>query len=506
MDINDLTINQKIAQLVMPRVDFKDPGSLSLAKKLVKDYQVGGFIIFGGTSGIVRKALNELSEISETPLFFALDAERGVGQVVSDMTLYPFTMSLGAIDDPELVYEQAALIASEMKYCGLNIVFGPVADVNTNPKNPIINIRSYGDDPILVSRLSGAFIKGLQDNGIMACAKHFPGHGVTGVDSHLEMPVSDQTEDDLYRCELIPFENAVDSGVTFIMPAHISYPEISGDSIPATVSHGVITGLLRERLNFGGLIVSDSFRMDGLGKAGDETDMSALSLASGCDIILDPKDPEELLNRLTQMAESDELDTDSVSKSVSRVARIKNTWLKEENSGALQNRGKAEVLVNKIAERSTCVLKGGALKSEKALVFIFDVTQSGRPELFSEFIKSLSDQDLKTKLYYISDSDSESIAKLSEGKDAAICLILSSVGAYKRPPVLPENFKNILHNIESLSREKVLVSLGSPYLVSEFTGYDTVITLFDTLEQCQRAAAQALTGKSKPTGKLPVEL
>ena len=159
----------------------------------------GGFIIFGGTRDTVGKAARELEAASRIPLLFACDAERGVGQIVSGTTLFPFTMSLGAIGDEELVYRQASLVAGDMRECGLNLVLAPVVDINTNPNNPIINIRSYGDDPGLVSRLSLSFIKGLRDNGILSCAKHFPGHGGTGVDSHIDMPVSDQSAEDLFR-------------------------------------------------------------------------------------------------------------------------------------------------------------------------------------------------------------------------------------------------------------------------------------------------------------------
>jgi beta-N-acetylhexosaminidase len=182
LNISNLNMAQKIGQVIMPRIDFNDPNSLPLAKRLVKECEVGGFIIFNGKRDIVTETTRELQAVSEIPLLFGCDAERGLGQIVSDMTLFPFTMSLGAARDEELVYNQAHFIAHEMKECGLNLLFAPVADVNTNPDNPIINIRSYGDEYALVSRLCVAFIKGCQENGVLACAKHFPGHGRTGVD------------------------------------------------------------------------------------------------------------------------------------------------------------------------------------------------------------------------------------------------------------------------------------------------------------------------------------
>lgn len=489
----------------MPRIDFNDPESLTLARTLVKHYEVGGFIIFGGTPDIVRRATEELQALSRTPLFFGCDAERGTGQIVKGMTLYPFTMSLGAIGDTELVYKEASLIAKEMRQCGLNLVFGPVADVNTNPHNPIINIRSYGDSPTLVSDLVEAFIRGLQDGGVTACAKHFPGHGDTGVDSHHDMPVSDQSEEDLFKLDLIPFKRAVASGVTFIMPAHIAYPNISGQTIPATASKDVITGILRNKLGFKGLVVSDSFRMEGIGKSGGEADTSALSIMSGCDIILDPKDPEALIQNLINMAESGDLDLNAAAEAAGRIIEVKNKWLTQERIATKSTKEDTPGLIRTIAERSPCLIKGGAIKSDDAFVYTFDVTGSG-PGVSSEFINSITDAGVGCEHYNVSDTDTEAIVDLSQGKDNVICLIFTTVGAYKKPPVLPENFKAILHKIGVLPKEKILVSFGSPYVLSKFNGFDTVLSIFDTMDVCQKAAADVLTGKLNAGGIMPVKL
>ncbi len=505
MDINKLGIDKKIGQLIMPRIDFSDPGSISLAKKLVDDAHVGGFIIFGGVVDVVRRATEELQAASQIPLFFGCDAERGVGQIVSGMTLFPFTMSLGAVGDEGLVYEQASVIAKEMKECGLNIVFGPVADVNTNPANPIINIRSYGDSPALVSRLTEAFINGLQENGIMACAKHFPGHGSSGVDSHVDMPVSEQSEKDLFECDLIPFQNAVDCGVTFIMPAHIAYPNISNDNIPATISDAVIKGILRDKLGFNGLIVSDSFRMDGIGKSGDEADMSRLAIMSGCDIILDPKDPKTLIKRLTQIAESGELSSDVLSESVSRILGVKDKWLTGRPSESTDIKRDAGSLVRTIANRSMCQLKGGTLKSDNAVVYVFDVTDSGQ-DISTVFLNRLNESGVNCEKREVSSEDTKSLLGLSEGYGAVICLIYTTVGAWKKELQLPESYRSILKGLENTPKEKVLISFGSPYVVSEFMNFDTVLSVFDILSVCQSAAADMLLGKIESEGNLPVEI
>lgn len=506
IDTEKLGLEGKIGQMVMPRLDFNDPGSLPLGRKLVAEWGVGGFIIFGGTIDTVAKAAQELDAASRIPLLFACDAERGVGQIVSDMTLFPFTMSLGAIGDQEFVYSQASLIAGEMKECGLNLVLAPVADINTNPDNPIINIRSYGDDPGLVSRMSLSFIKGLRDNGVLSCAKHFPGHGDTGVDSHIDMPVSEQTKEDLLRRDLIPFKSAVEGGVDCIMPAHIAYPEISGQKIPATISKALIKGILRKRLGFGGLVITDSFRMEGIGVSGDEADTSGLALASGCDIILDPKEPETLLTRLRDMARAGGIDDDTLNDAVNRIAETKNKWLTRNVSESPNIQEDSKSMVRLIAKHSVCLLRGERLKSGNALVCIFDVT--GSPgDISGAFVSKMKGSGVTCKRHDVGlTDDASSVISLSEGYDTVICLIYTTVGAWKKESFLPENYRSILKKLETLPQEKVLVSFGSPYVVSGFVGFDTVLSAFDTMEVCQAAAADVLSGNIEAGGVMPVKI
>jgi beta-N-acetylhexosaminidase len=252
--IDKLSLTQKIGQILMPRLDFNEPDTLSYAKELVERYKVGSFIIMRGDCEDTGRAIRQLQNISPIPLLFGCDAERGLGQILSGATLFPFTMALGAIGDNDLVYRQARFIADEMKAQGLNIIFAPVLDVNSNPDNPIIGIRSYGDDPHKVSRLGSSFIRGCQDNGIMACAKHFPGHGSSDIDSHIDLPTLSRSFDEFLRCDLIPFQEAIRFGVSSIMTAHIALPRIDESAVPATFSEKLINEVLFRGLEFGSFI------------------------------------------------------------------------------------------------------------------------------------------------------------------------------------------------------------------------------------------------------------
>jgi beta-N-acetylhexosaminidase len=506
IEISGLGMHEKVGQVVMPRLDFDDAATLTLAKTLVRDFRVGGFIIFGGTRQSVKETIEELQSISELPLIFASDAERGAGQIVSDMTLFPFTMSLGAVGDERLVYEEAAYIAKEMMECGFNLIFAPVLDVNTNPDNPIINIRAYGDEPGIVSRMAGAFIRGCQESGLPACGKHFPGHGGAGLDSHLELTVVETGLEDLTDCDLVPFRDAVDKGVASLMTAHVALPRVARDALPATISPEIIDGVLRNRLGFDGVVFTDSFHMSGISTIGDEGDLSHLALKAGCDVILDPKDPYRLLSRLNDMASTGEFSEKILSVSAERVLSLKKRWLGDHLSAASPSAEEAEHLIDCIARGSVCLLNGGKLASRKAGVYIFDVTNSN-----ADISKTFTDRlrNARIEIRSVPVSLSSPAVFHPEGTDAGeavICLLYTTVGAWKKQSTAPEYYKTILRELSNLPAETVLISFGSPYVVRDFGNFDTVICAFDSLGPCQAAAAEVVLGKLSATGTLPIHL
>ena len=494
MNIVNLDLPEKIGQLIMPRIDFNDPNSMPLARKLVKESQVGGFIIFNGMRDIVIDATKELQSISEIPLFFACDAERGVAQIVKDMTLFPFTMSLGAAHNEELVYEQASFIAKEMRECGLNLLFAPVCDVNSNPNNPIINIRSYSDDPALVSKLSSAFVKGCQENGVLACAKHFPGHGRTGVDSHIDLPILDIDLQSLGNIDLIPFQKSIEADVASIMTAHIAFPQISNAGA-VTVSKELISDLLRDKMGFNGLVITDSLHMEGIIKLGAEADISNLILDAGCDIILDPLNPSELVHDLIDKSDS-ELSLLQLDSKVDRILAAKEKFLRNDDYYKSVNNNIGSELSERIAKESVCVIRGGALKSKKAVICSFDVTQSEN-DLSISFNECLNNNGINIVGNHLDQITSDT---------SVICLVYTTIGAWKKQSTLSDNFKEALHKIEDMSEETVLVSFGSPYIISEFDKFKTVICSFDILDICQKAVVDVLTNKLGPTGIMPVKL
>lgn len=501
LNINNLNRAQKIGQLIMPRIDFKIPESIERAKRLVREFEVGGFIIFNGKRDIVSQIIRELQSISNIPLLFGCDAERGLGQIISDKTLYPFTMSLGAARDEELVHKQASLIAEEMKYCGLNLIFAPVADVNSNPDNPIINMRSYGDYPELVSKLCHAFIKGSQDSGIMACAKHFPGHGRTGVDSHIDLPVLNESLANLQKLDLIPFEKSIEAGVAAVMTAHIAFSNI-GDGNAVTLSKALVSDVLRDTLGYQGLVITDSLHMEGIIKLGEEQDLAQKIFEAGCDIILDPQDPESLIRNLidSKVAEDD------LNTKVKRILSTKESFPTKKyssDSAILEN---GQQLRKQIAKKSICLKKGVVLRSKKAYIYSFDVTDSENI-ISVPFTRYLEENGIElTKISVTTDIDEGQIHDNIPEDAAIICLVYTTIGAWKKQSSLPDKFQSVISRLGSLPNETALLSFGSPYVLRGFESFNTIICSFDILDICQTAAAGVLLGHFEPEGRLPVHV
>src|SRR3972149_987450 len=468
-DLAKLSTSEIIGQIVMPRLDFRDSDPLPHAKELVQKFQVGGFIVFGGERRQLKEATEDLQRNSKIPLFFACDAERGVGQIVTGATRFPFTMALGAIGDEDLVYRQAGFIAEEMGECGLNLVFAPVVDVNTNPENPIINVRSYSDDPFHVSRLGAAFINGCQDEGVMACAKHFPGHGGVEIDSHVTLPTSPQSRDEFWGCDLVPFKKAIESHVASIMIAHLAVPEIDSSGVPSTISTEVIQRLLIRDLCFKGLVITDSFHMGAITELGKEEDVVRCGILAGSDIILDPRQPVNLIEGLVEMVKSGEIPEPLLDRAVENIIAAKRKWLKVKSYQEIVGNNYGEKLLTEITQRSVCCLKGGKLHSKKVSVYILDVTQVGE-DISKPFLKCLAEGGID----------------------------------YEKKPLTLRDAEAFLPDKEN--SEMILISFGSPYVVRGFENFDTILCTFDSLDVCQQSVVEVLLGKLEAQGRLPVKL
>lgn len=490
----DLPASRRAAQFIMPRIDFQDPGSVKRAERLARDFCVCGFIVFNGDVERVRETTRGLAALSEFPLLFGCDVERGLGQRVAEGTLFPFAMAQGAVDDEELLRRQAVITAREMRYCGLNLAFAPVLDVNSEPQNPIINARAFSDDPAVVSKLGGIFAETMQKEGVLACAKHFPGHGATLEDSHVRLPSVGKSLERLMESDLVPFREAIAKRLHCVMPAHVSFTALDPLGVPATLSEPILRGLLRQRLGFNGLVISDSFRMDALGGDEREEENILAALASGVDIVLDPRDPEGFLER---RAEDDFFQDPARGESLSRISYAKGLLASGGEDVPAPDFKKNREEAGEITCRSACVVRGGRLRGEKVSVFHFgredtEGILAGLGEGFSEGGVAVE------KIFCWPARPQEAYAS------PLVCVLSASPAAWTENCIVPPEIADYVNGLSSFPGEKILLTFGSPYPAAEFPFFNTVISLFDSSRAAGRAAAEILAGERKSVARLPV--
>ncbi len=487
---------RRAAQMLMPRVDLDDPDSVNLAERLVGDFGVGGFIIFNGEMENVRDLTLRLSEFSEVPLFFGCDVERGLGQRVSDATLFPFTMALGAANDESLVRRQAAATAREMRYCGINLAFAPVLDVNSERKNPIINARSFSDDPEVVAKLGAVFGETLQKQGVMACAKHFPGHGAALEDSHAGPARVNRSLQELRRCDLLPFHEAVAAGIHCMMPAHVSFPALDPGGLPATLSRVILRRVLREELGFGGVVVSDSFRMDAVGGESCENENIMAALASGADIVLDPGDPEGFLSGCASLPF---FSGPECRESLGRILYAKRLFItaaRDEPAPSLSENGK---LAREISRRSICLLRGDPVCGKKVSLVFFSTDEN--MEILYGLAEGLSERGVPVERTF---SFPQAPDVPADG--ALICVVSAGPAAWTENCSVSPRAVDYINSFSSHTGKKILLTFGSPYPASMFPFFDTVISLFDPSRRGGVAAAEVLCGEMKAVSELPVTI
>jgi beta-glucosidase-like glycosyl hydrolase len=260
-----LTLRQRVAQLVVvaAQVEYMnfDGERFGELRRQVTELGVGGVLVRGGSPNEVAALTNELQRLARVPLFVSADYERGLRMQMKHGTPFTTNMALGATGDTEAAYRQGKVIAEEARAIGVNWLYGPVADINNNPDNPVINIRSFGEDPRRVAEFVAAMVRGIRDGGALATAKHFPGHGDTAVDTHIGMAAIRADRARLDAIELVPFRAAIGAGVDSVMTAHVALPDVAGDSMPSTLSPRMTTELLRGELKYGGIVVTDSLGM-----------------------------------------------------------------------------------------------------------------------------------------------------------------------------------------------------------------------------------------------------
>ncbi|HZM13600.1 MAG TPA: glycoside hydrolase family 3 N-terminal domain-containing protein, partial [Bacteroidales bacterium] len=340
--INTMTVREMIAQLIwVPAWAGDAEDNFRQVEELVIKYGIGGVIFFEGNTEAQIDFTRRLDSVSRIPLIIAQDAEWGTGMRLKEVEDFPYQMTLGALQDDSLIYRMGAAIAWQCREIGVNLNLAPVADVNNNPLNPVINYRSFGEDPQKVAEKAVMYMKGLQDNGVMACAKHFPGHGDTDVDSHTGLPVITGDRRRFNAVELVPFRRLSEEGVGSVMSAHINVPALDATPrLPSTFSRKVITGLLKEKIGYKGLVLTDAMNMAGATLTYPSGIADAEALKAGNDVIEYSTDPVKAIAEIALRVERLEIGVDEIRSRCEKVLAAK-LWLSDADRIDHSSSGKA---------------------------------------------------------------------------------------------------------------------------------------------------------------------
>lgn len=524
--IRKMSLEEKIGQLVVARYSGEffnyDSPSLKKLEELVKKYHLGGLILFGGEPLETAYFTNHFQKLSKLPLLIASDLERGAGSQVTGATLFPPLMALGAADSEELAYEMGRITAIEGRALGIHMTYAPVVDVNINPDNPIINTRSVGEDPEQVARIARAFIRGCQSHGMMATAKHFPGHGDTDQDSHSLLPVIRAEEERLKQVELYPFQRVIEAGVESIMTAHIYLPALEPEEgLPATLSPRILTGLLRQQMGFKGLIVTDALEMKGITGYFGEEEAALRALLAGADLLLLPPDSVRIIDRLTRAVRNGELPLSRVEESLRRVLLAKTRLGLHHHRLVSLDRlplvlGQREFrdLARKAFASAITLVKNEnnllPLKENKKVVLLSLSSDPGDYFAGRRLSAEISGRLPGTRVFY-ADGDTgkeklEEAFSAGSGSDLVVVGLFSSLRSGKGTVDLAPLHIEFIKRLKASGIPVVALSFGSPYFLRHFPEIDGYVCLYRNTPETQELAARALFGEIQVSGRLPVSL
>ncbi len=525
--LKSLSLREKIGQLVQIRVPGKflnrQGYEYRSIQEQIKRNHVGGVVLFAGSVYESAILLNELQVSSKVPLLVAADFERGLSFRINDTTPFPWTMALGAAGSEEFAYEQGFITGKESRALGVHWIFAPVVDVNNNPDNPVINIRSFAEDPALVARLGTAFIRGAKKAQVLTTAKHFPGHGDTNTDSHLGLAVVESDLERLQSVEFIPFKEAIQAGVDSIMTAHVAVPNLTDSpTIPATLSWKVLTDVLRNRLKFDGLVVTDALEMGGITESYWGGLAAVRALEAGADVLLLPPNATVAINEVERAVLRGDIPESRINESVRKILNAKyRLGLQTVRTVPLKQVAdvialpKSAQLAQQIADHSITVVKDdqrllpvSPLKDPQifSLVLASDFESTPGSAFQSELKRHFSTVRTAWGNARIPDDVIAGIEKGIAGSDLVICSTLARLSSGQDSLALPIVQQSILKKLADSKKPFIWIAFGNPYVLRLVPETGTYICTFSYSEVSQIAAAKAIAGAIPVAGKMPVSI
>jgi beta-N-acetylhexosaminidase len=552
--LKKMSLDEKIGQLISVGVNAtflnQDSDAFRALSHQVVDNHVGGIILFRGPVYESVVLMNRMQQLATYPLLISSDLEAGSGMRFDDTINFPWNMAVAATGNPEFARRQGEVTAREARAMGVQQIYAPVVDVNNNAANPVINVRSYGEDAADVARFGAAFTEGAQRNGVIATAKHFPGHGDTATDSHRGLPEINVDRSRLNAVELVPFRASVDAGVGAVMVGHIGLPQIdptvvkplpknikskptdtteAGEietqgTIPATMSP-VVGNLLRNDLHFNGMIVTDALSMSGLTIYFTQEEAAVRALEAGADMLLKPADPDAALRGVRAAVNSGRITEKRVEESARKILAAKyDLGLKQERITPVDGIDQivasraASDLAREIAEHAITLVRDedklvplGNLKPDARIFNLAITNGDDRLWIANAFAGTITRGGRKVETMVLDDRSSEvEVQKALERAQGADLVIASLYGRVRtgeaRSVGLPEPGARVLSKLIESKAPVIGISFGNPYLLMSFPELRTYIVAYGDMPSLQQAAARAVLGQIDVTGKLPISL
>ena len=545
-----LTLEERVGQMIVSSFQSNflstDSDEFDDLVKAVHEQKVGGFHVFGGSERVppvllnptygavtlgqphdAASILNRLQAISSVPLLNTADFEAGVGFRIAGATAFPRLMAFGAARDERLAREAGRVTGEEARALGVHVNFAPVVDVNNNPRNPVINTRSYGEDPQLVGRLASAYIGGLQSAGVSATLKHFPGHGDTDVDSHLGLPIIKHPRERLEQMELVPFRAGVAAGADAVMTAHIEMPALDPTpKTPTTLSQPIVQGLLRKDLGFRGLIYTDSMGMAGVSAIYSPGEAAVRAVAAGNDVILHSPDDRAAFEAVVEAVKSGRIPEAQVNASVERILMAKaraglhrNKTVNLDAIATLVGTRRNKAVAQEVSQRSITLLRDERqhvplkLARDAQILYLSVLDYPGNWRISAPsrtFIPELRKRWPNVTAVELSDrtspSEIELVRSMAARYDAVIASIFVRASSASGRMDLAEPLQRLLGGFTRGKKPFVTVFFGNPYVASFIPDLPAVLLTYDFYDQAEASAVRALAGEAAIGGRLPIEL
>lgn len=514
---NKLNKRQKIAQMFFVRA-HTDMGKVyeDSIGRVIKKERIGGLVFFQGGPGRQAILTNQYQSLARVPLLITSDGEWGLGMRLDSTISYPYQMALGAVQDKNLLYKMGLEVAKDYRRIGMHMNLAPDVDVNNNPKNPVINFRSFGENKYNVTVKASAYMKGMQDGGLLVSLKHFPGHGDTDVDSHYDLPKLPFTKARLDTLEIYPFRELIKEGAAGVMIAHMNIPALDNTpNMPSTLSKPIITGILKEELGFKGIIISDAMGMKGVVKYFKDGEADVMAIIAGNDIIELSENSARAIKLVRKAVRAGRLTQERIDESVKKILtakywaglNVKDT-IKETNVFAEVNRAESQALLQQLADASMTLLKGKqylkTLSPEKRTVII----SIGTPNV-TAFQQDLGTH-YKNSIFYTLDknANANAIAKVVKEIGNFEQVIIGIHDTRNRPGngmVLSADLKMFIKDMAG--KDAVFALFANPYNISSIPGLENskgLVVAYQKEDFMQHAAASVIKNQVIATGKLPV--